>query len=117
MIDPTEHETMQRIGAAIQAGALEEPFRACDINRVLGVAWGGTFSLDTVKIQVGQAPGLFASASASIDSEIRTPQTLSFGFPIHRELSGIACLMRRHVGRGCLSGEPVGFELDAVTQE
>lgn len=43
MIDPTEHETMQRIGAAIQAGALEEPFRACDINRVLGVAWGGTF--------------------------------------------------------------------------
>jgi hypothetical protein len=44
VIDPTEHETMQRIGAAIQAGALEEPFRACDINRVLGVAWGGNFS-------------------------------------------------------------------------
>jgi hypothetical protein len=43
VIDPTEHETMQRIGEAIQAGVLEEPFRADDINRALGITRSGHF--------------------------------------------------------------------------
>jgi hypothetical protein len=36
-----------------------------------------SFSLDTVKIQVEHAPGLFASASASIESEINSDPHLN----------------------------------------
>jgi hypothetical protein len=36
-------EAMKRIRAAIEAGTLEEPFRPSDLNRALGIDWGGRF--------------------------------------------------------------------------
>lgn len=38
-----ERETMQLIRQAIRKGRLKEPMRAADLNRALGITWGGNF--------------------------------------------------------------------------
>lgn len=38
-----ERETMRRIREAIRKGVLREPFRGSDLNRALGITWGGNF--------------------------------------------------------------------------
>jgi len=38
-----ERETMQLIRQAIRQGRLKEPMRGGDLNKVLGITWGGTF--------------------------------------------------------------------------
>jgi hypothetical protein len=38
-----ERETMQLIRQAIRQGRLKEPMRGRDLNKVLGITWGGTF--------------------------------------------------------------------------
>jgi hypothetical protein len=38
-----ERETMQLIRQAIRAGRLREPMRGADVNKVVGITWGGNF--------------------------------------------------------------------------
>lgn len=38
-----ERKTMQLIRRAIFNGGLREPMRGADINRALGITWGGNF--------------------------------------------------------------------------
>ncbi len=38
-----ERETMQSIRLAIRQGRLKEPMRAADLNKALGITWGGNF--------------------------------------------------------------------------
>jgi hypothetical protein len=38
-----ERETMQLIRQAIRQGRLKEPMRGADLNKVLGITWGGNF--------------------------------------------------------------------------
>ena len=38
-----EGSTIKLIRAAIQAGRLQQPFRAVDVNRLLGIDWAGVF--------------------------------------------------------------------------
>jgi hypothetical protein len=38
-----ERETMQLIRQAIRQGRLKEPLCGADLNRVLGITWGGNF--------------------------------------------------------------------------
>jgi hypothetical protein len=38
-----ERETMQSIRSAIRQGRLREPMRGGDVNRALGITWGGNF--------------------------------------------------------------------------
>ena len=38
-----ERETMQLIRQAIRQGRLKEPMRGGDLNKVLGITWGGNF--------------------------------------------------------------------------
>lgn len=38
-----ERETMQLIRQAIRQGRLKEPMCGGDLNKVLGIAWGGNF--------------------------------------------------------------------------
>jgi len=38
-----ERETMQLIRKAIRQGRLKEPMRGADLNKVLGITWGGNF--------------------------------------------------------------------------
>jgi hypothetical protein len=38
-----EGHTIQRIREAVRASRLKQPFRAADVNRLLGIDWAGTF--------------------------------------------------------------------------
>jgi hypothetical protein len=38
-----ERETMQLIRQAIRQGRLKEPMRGADLNKVMGIIWGGNF--------------------------------------------------------------------------
>ncbi len=38
-----ERETMQSIRLAIHQGRLKEPMRGADLNKALGITWGGNF--------------------------------------------------------------------------
>jgi hypothetical protein len=38
-----ERQTIQRMRDAVRAGRLDEPFRAGDVNKLLGIDWAGTF--------------------------------------------------------------------------
>jgi hypothetical protein len=38
-----ERVTMQLIRQAIRQGRLKEPMRGADLNKVLGITWGGNF--------------------------------------------------------------------------
>lgn len=38
-----EGQTIQEIRDAVKRGRLGEPFRAADVNRLLGIDWGGRF--------------------------------------------------------------------------
>jgi hypothetical protein len=38
-----ERETMQLIRQAIRQGRLKEPMRGADLNKVMGITWGGNF--------------------------------------------------------------------------
>lgn len=38
-----ERETIRKIREAVQTGKLQATFRGADINRVLGIDWGGNF--------------------------------------------------------------------------
>ena len=38
-----EGSTIKLIRAAVQAGGLNQPFRAADVNRLLGIDWAGVF--------------------------------------------------------------------------
>jgi len=38
-----ERETMQLIRQAIRQRRLKEPMRGADLNKVLGITWGGNF--------------------------------------------------------------------------
>jgi len=38
-----ERETMQLIRQAIRQGKLKEPMRGSDLNKALGISWGGNF--------------------------------------------------------------------------
>ena len=38
-----EGSTSKLIRAAVQAGRLNQPFRAADVNRLLGIDWAGVF--------------------------------------------------------------------------
>jgi len=38
-----ERETMQLIRQAVRLGRLSEPMRGADVNRALGITWGGNF--------------------------------------------------------------------------
>jgi hypothetical protein len=38
-----ERETMDRIRQAVRQGRLKEPMRGGDLNKVLGISWGGNF--------------------------------------------------------------------------
>jgi len=38
-----ERETMQAIRLAIRQGRLKEPMRGADLDKVLGITWGGNF--------------------------------------------------------------------------
>lgn len=39
----SERSTIRHIREAVRDGALPQPFRAADINRTLGIDWGGRF--------------------------------------------------------------------------
>jgi len=39
-----ERETMQLIRQAIREGRLNQPMRGVDLNKALGITWGGNFS-------------------------------------------------------------------------
>ncbi len=39
----SERETMQLIRQAIRHGRLREPMRRADVNKALGITWGGNF--------------------------------------------------------------------------
>jgi hypothetical protein len=41
--DLGERETMQLIREAVRRGRLSEPMRGGDVNRALGITWGGNF--------------------------------------------------------------------------
>ena len=36
-------ETIRRIRAAVRVGKLHEPFKASEVNKLLGIHWAGTF--------------------------------------------------------------------------
>ncbi len=38
-----ERDTIRRIRAAVRVGRLQEPFKASEVNKVLGIHWAGTF--------------------------------------------------------------------------
>ena len=38
-----EGQTIQQIRAAVRSGKLVEPFKAADVNNLLGIDWAGTF--------------------------------------------------------------------------
>ena len=38
-----EGQTIKGIRASVASGRLIEPFNAADVNRLLGIDWGGTF--------------------------------------------------------------------------
>jgi hypothetical protein len=38
-----EGQTIQEIRDAVRRGRLGEPFKAADVNRLLGIDWAGTF--------------------------------------------------------------------------
>lgn len=38
-----EGQTIQRIRSAVRGGKLADPFKAADVNRLLGIDWAGTF--------------------------------------------------------------------------
>ena len=38
-----EGDTIRRIKAAVRAEKLREPFKASEVNKVLGIHWAGTF--------------------------------------------------------------------------
>jgi len=39
----SERETMQLIRQAIRQGRLKQPMRGADLNKALGITWGGNF--------------------------------------------------------------------------
>jgi hypothetical protein len=38
-----ERETMQLIRQSLREGKLKEPMRGADLNKALGITWGGNF--------------------------------------------------------------------------
>lgn len=38
-----ERDTIRRVRAAVRVGRLQEPFKASEVKKVLGIHWAGTF--------------------------------------------------------------------------
>jgi hypothetical protein len=62
-MDLMERTTMHHIREAIKRGALVQPFRPADVNRALGIGYGGVF---LPKHRVGN-PGGFSERFVQIE--------------------------------------------------